>query len=85
MSNRKSIVVTVIVAVMLAVIVYSAWRMQNGAFPVLLGLLAVYGFAAAAGGFCRWLRRESPVLPPDVQDAEFYPLRPDWVDRGTRR
>lgn len=68
MNKRKSIVVTVLVAGMLALLLYAAWRMGVKAFPILLGTLAGYGYVCGAANFCRWLGKEPVLLPAHVHE-----------------
>lgn len=67
MNKRKAIAVTVIMAVMLAVIVWGLWRLNHTAFFILTGALAAYGFLCGAASCGRWLMQEAPMLPPAAQ------------------
>lgn len=72
MNKQKSVIVTAIVATMLAIILIFAYRMGARAFPILAGLLGVYGFLCAACNFCRWLGRETPLLPASTQKDDAW-------------
>lgn len=72
MNKQKSIIVTVIVAIMLGIILYGAWRLKMAAFPILVGLLALYGFLCGAANFSRWLGKETPLLPARTQQNEEW-------------
>lgn len=62
MSRNKSIFITLIMAVMLAVILVGAHRIDEKVFVGLVAALAGYGFLRGAGDLCRWLQaKEKPV------------------------
>lgn len=64
MSMKKSVFVTALLAVMLGIIIYAAYRLLFPAFVVIVGALAGVGFGSAAVAFCRWLCIErGPELP----------------------
>ena len=64
MSKQKSVFVTAIVAVMLGIIVFAAYKLLFPAFVVIVGALSGVGFIAGATAFCRWLEAErEPELP----------------------
>lgn len=66
MSKRKSVIVTVIVAVMLGIIVFAAYKLLFPAFVVIVGALSGVGFIAGARAFCRWLEQEREPELPDL-------------------
>jgi hypothetical protein len=55
MSKNKSIFVTLVMAVMLALILVGAYRIEEKAFFGILAALAGYGFLRGAGDLCRWM------------------------------
>ena len=64
MSKKKSVFVTAIVAVMLGIITFAAYKLLFPAFVVIVGALSGLGFIAGARVFCRWLETErEPELP----------------------
>lgn len=72
MSKLKSVTVTSIVAVMLGIIVFAAYRLLFPAFVVIVGILSGGGFIAGFKVFCSWLEQESlkeeeAVEPPKVE------------------
>ena len=88
MKLRKAIFVTILVAVMLAVIDTCLYILCNPCFAVLTGSAVVYGFLRGAVDFCRWLCKPEPApkhlakKQPPVADApneepnEVY----DWAN-----
>ena len=56
MSKQKSVFVTAIMAVMLAVITFASHKLSMPVFIVLVGIFAAVGFAASAVAFCKWLQ-----------------------------
>ena len=62
MKLRKAIFVTILMAVMLAVIDICFYVLFNTGFAVLTGTVVVYGFLRGAVDFCRWLCK-SEVAP----------------------
>lgn len=88
MSKKKSVFVTAIVAVMLGIIVFAAYKLLFPAFVVIVGALAGVGFGAGATAFCRWLETErepelpklTPVVVGDPVNLEREPvLGPDFA------
>ena len=77
MNKTKSTFVTIIIAVMLAVITAGLYKLFLPGFIAITGALAAYGFFHSASDFNRWLRKEPPLtvaeLPGGRPDA-FY----DW-------
>ena len=67
MSKQKSVFVTAIMAVMLAIITFSAYRLSMPVFIILVSILSSVGFASSAIMFCRWLEKE-PVKAPEVME-----------------
>lgn len=72
MNKQKSIIVTVIMALMLAVTLFSAWKLSGPMFAALASLLGAYGFLCGAANFCRWLGRETPLLPAQTTKDEAW-------------
>ena len=70
MNHKKSVFVTLLVAVMLAAILFGMHRMYPIVFSIMTGILAVYGFANGASNFCRWLGKEPVLLPAHVKSEE---------------
>ena len=88
MNKSKSIYVTALMALMLAAILVGLYMLHNRAYTILAGLLGVYGFLCGAANFCRWLGRDTPLLPapepkkPRHQEPdEFWPPDPEWTGR----
>lgn len=76
MKKGKSIIVTVLVAAMLAVIDYCFYILCVPAFTILTGAFVLYGYAHWAVDFCHWMRKVEPEakhLAP--QGNEVY----DWA------
>lgn len=64
MSKSKSVFVTAIVAVMLGIITFAAYKLLFPAFVIITAALSGLGFVAGARVFCRWLETErGPELP----------------------
>ena len=64
MCKLKSVFVTAIVAVMLGIIVFAAYKLLFPAFVVIVGGLSGVGYICGATAFCRWLEAErEPELP----------------------
>ena len=64
MSMKKSVFVTALLAVMLGIIVFAAYKLLLPAFVAIVGALASLGFVTGAWAFCRWLCIErGPELP----------------------
>lgn len=70
MSKKKSVAVTCIVAVLLGVTTFAAYRMYTTAFIVLVSAFSAIGFLAAASFFCAWLEQE----PVREEEAEVVPV-----------
>lgn len=69
MSKGKSVFVTMLVALMLAAILVGLYKLESiKAFMLIAGLLGGYGFVSASFSFCRWLRKEPPLLPAKAAD-----------------
>lgn len=66
MSKQKSVFVTAIVAVMLGIITFAAYKLLFPAFVVIVGALSGLGFIAGARVFCRWLETEREPELPDL-------------------
>ena len=73
MSKNKSIFVTLVMAVMLALILVGAYRIEEKAFFGILAALAGYGFLRGAGDLCRWMQAE----PKPVETVEAEQVDPD--------
>lgn len=88
MKLRKAIFVTILVAVMLAVIDTCLYILCNPCFAVLTGSVVVYGFLRGAVDFCRWLCKPEPAPKhlakkqphvtdePNAEPNEVY----DWAN-----
>lgn len=79
MSKPKSIFVTVLVALMLAMILTGMVMLKIKAYMVIAGIFSVYGFICGSYAFCQWLQNsaereidDNPILPP-MQDSFFEP------------
>ena len=70
MSKRKSMGVTCLVAALLGVATFSAYRLCMPAFIVLTAMFSAIGFLAAASLFCAWLEQE----PVREEEAEVVPV-----------
>ena len=68
MSRNKSIIMTLVVASMLALILVGAHQIEEKAFMILLAVLACYGFLRGAGDLCRWMQAKE--LPVETVEAE---------------
>lgn len=66
MSKVKSIFVTALVTVMLALIVLGAYLLKAKVYLWIIGAFAVYGLVSGAIKFCGWLQKEHEAeeLPP---------------------
>lgn len=77
MNKNKSILVTVIISVMLAVIAAGLFILYMPGFVIVAGSLAAYGFFHSAKDFCGWLHQEPPLEAVGLLTAKpdhFY----DW-------
>lgn len=84
MSKNKSIAVTLIMAVMLAVIMVGAYKIERMAFFALLGALACYGFLRGSGDVCRWMQaKEKPVETVEAEPVETDPFAHDNEFEGS--
>jgi len=68
MSKSKSVIMTLVVAVMLALILAGAYRIEEKAFFGILAALACYGFLRGSGDLCRWM--EAEPKPIETVEAE---------------
>lgn len=94
MSKSKSVFVTALVAVMLALILVGLYILKMRVWMIAAGLLGLYGFACAAFNFCQWLGKETPIppLPLPIKQTEskkqepdeFWPPDPAWTDTFDR-
>ena len=71
MSKQKSIVVTVIIAVLAGIVIFAAYRMWNPAFIIMASALAGVGFWSAAVKLCSWLEAESFTPEEAVEPLEI--------------
>lgn len=89
MNKRKSAIVTIICAAMLAVIVAALYKLLMVGFWVIVGALALYGFVRCIVDFYRWLcRTEEPQpLEPVFPEApsEDYVGTYDQIKEELRR
>ena len=60
MSKVKSIFVTAVMAVMLAVILAGAAVIEPKAYAILAAVLTVYGFLCGCRDVCGWLQKDPP-------------------------
>lgn len=71
MNRGKTVLVTVIIAALVAIIDAGLYLLASPGFTILTGALAVYGFIRGAEDFGRWLNgagKPTPVTPPfDLQ------------------
>lgn len=87
MSKVKSIFVTAVMAVMLALILVGLHQIEPKAHTALTVLLAVYGFLCGAMNLCGWLQKESTEpkhltqetveadpFEQDDERADYHPL-----------
>lgn len=72
MNKQKSIFVTILVAALLIVIMIGAWINRSALFDIIGLLFAAYGFAIGARNFCRWLGKETPLLPARTRQNEEW-------------
>lgn len=77
MKLRKAIFVTVLVAIMLAVIDICFYVLFNTGFAVLTGAVVVYGFLRGAVDFCRWLCKPDPAPKHLASPKKQAPIEPD--------
>jgi len=77
MNRNKSVFITLVMAVMLAVIMAGAYKIEIRAFYVLLAVLAVYGFLRGAGDLCRWLQEKDKPRLETVEAEEVDPFAHD--------
>lgn len=68
MSKSKSVIMTLVVAVMLALILGGAYKFVRVAFFAILAALAFYGYLRGAGDLCRWM--EAQPKPAKTVEAE---------------
>lgn len=84
MSKTKSMWVTVIVAVLLGIVVFAAYRLWMPAFIVLTAVFSGIGFLSAASYFCTWLEQESkrtePVVEPVMCGGKVEELGKDFEE-----
>ncbi len=73
MSKKKAVFVTALMALMLALIIIGLYLLKYRAYMVVLCVLAVFGFVGCGVVFCRWISKESPLLPMHVADDEYIP------------
>ena len=84
MSKQKSVFVTAIMAVMLAIITFSAYRLSMPVFIILVGALSGVGFMSSATMFCKWLQKPSEREEDDLDIIHFKatPHYGDEPDNG---
>lgn len=70
MSKQKSIVVTVIIAVLAGIVIFAAYRMWQPTFIIMASALAGVGFWSAAVKLCSWLEAESFTAEEAVEPLE---------------
>lgn len=75
MSRVKSIFVTAVVFLMLAIITLACFQLCKPAFAIVIGLMSSIGFAGCTIAFCRWLQKpaevkEEYVAPVEIEKTE---------------
>ena len=84
MNKAKSTLVTVLLAVMLAVIDIGLYILYTPGFYVLTGIFALYGYSHSAADFRGWLCQNDDtredMTPIDVENREMYDWRQDDTD-----
>lgn len=84
MNKGKSTFVTVLLAVMLAVIDTGLYILYTPGFYVLTGIFALYGFLHSSADFRGWLCKSEDaredMTPVDVHSRELYDWRQDEND-----
>lgn len=75
MSKIKSIFVTAIVFLMLAIITLACSQLCKPAFIIIVGFMSSIGFAGCTIAFCRWLQKpaehkEESVSPVEVSQPD---------------
>lgn len=73
MSKQKSIVVTVIIAVLAGIVIFASYRMWHPAFIVITAALSGVGFWSAAVKLCSWLEVETFKPEEAVEPLEVTP------------
>lgn len=76
MSKVKSIFVTAVMAVMLAVILAGAAMIEPKAYAILAAVLAVYGFLCGCRDVCAWLQQK-PAEPKHLETIQGDPFAYD--------
>ena len=71
MSKQKSVFVTAIMAVMLAVITFASYKLSMPVFIALVSILSAVGFASSAVAFCKWLQKPSECGEDDLDIIHF--------------
>ena len=71
MSKQKSVFVTAIIAVMLAVITFASYKLSMPVFIILVGTLSSVGFMSSATMFCKWLQKPSECSEDDLDIIHF--------------
>lgn len=69
MRRSKSLLVTILMSIMLAAIVYGLYKLSQPAYNIIVLILAVYGFLNAAAGLFRWLSNEAPMSPITYEEG----------------
>lgn len=69
MNKAKAILVTAVMALMLALILVGLYLLQPTAHRAVATLLAVYGFIVGAGNLCGWLQKEEQE-PQHLSESE---------------
>ena len=72
MSKIKSILVTAIVFLMLAIITTACFDLCKPFFVIVIGFMASVGFAACAIAFCKWLQKPSEHKEESVAPVQVY-------------
>lgn len=77
MSKAKSIFITAVMAVMLALIVVGLYKIDPRAHTAVLVLLAVYGYLCGAQNLCSWLQQTPAAEPKHLETVEADPFSSD--------
>lgn len=89
MSKQKSVIVTVIIAVLAGIVIFAAYRMWQPAFIVITAALAGVGFWSTAVRLCGWLEAETfkpeeAVEPLDVKGFRTEETEEPQADQEKR-
>lgn len=71
MSKKKSVFVTAVMAIMLASITFTAYRLFLPVFIVLISTMSIAGFVSFSTMFCRWLQKPSECEDNNLDVINF--------------